>query len=141
MSVVTAFRGLTKRQTKTIRIGDRAIPLHPVKLERALEAGVLVAPYLAMLGTYLPDIQRGLEEGDTVLGAVLRSMLSKPDTSWSGDAVKLIAILLDVDPEWLAAQPARDILAAVPHIDGANDLSGLVRGLLVSREYSRWLRT
>lgn len=118
---------LTRR--RSIKLGGERIHPRPLTLEHALELALLLAPHLARIEAYLPQIKTALGVTDgtrpQVLAALFTSLRDEL-ASTPGDMTKALALLVDRDPLWVAQNAtARELVDALPVLDEINDLAGL----------------
>jgi hypothetical protein len=89
-----------------------------------LRLSLLLAPHIARIERYWPELQRATGNG-RLLEALLKE-LGKELQFAPGDIVTAYSLLLDMPPEWIAVNgSARELIEALPVLDEVNDLRGL----------------
>lgn len=120
-----------KPKTRTVPLGDREVEVKPVSFENMIRAAMLLAPHLARARQEWPAIKAAAMNGGDRLVFVLVSRLMSSLESMPGDLTKAIALLIDEDATWLARfATAEQIMVLLAEIDRANDLGGLIMGIL-----------
>lgn len=117
----------------SVQIGDEPIPVHPLGVEETIRVAILLAPYLVKFQAHLPQIATAVARdrlkvlGDrSTLRAFVAAMMDDVDRL-PGDVVKMLALFLGCEPEWVAEHAtAHQLVAAIPVIDKANDLARLI---------------
>lgn len=121
-----------KRREKVVRIGGETFEPQPLDLEQAIELLLLLAPYVALIERYLPDLRNALEntkeERPRLLSALFTALSGEIEPQ---DFTKAFAILLQKPPEWFRGVRAAELVAALPVLDDVNDF---VEMLSLTRE-------
>jgi hypothetical protein len=121
-----------QRKPKTrVPLGDREVEVKPASFENMIRAAMLLAPHLARARQEWPAIKAAALAGGDRLVFVLVSRLMGSLESVPGDLTKAIALLIDEDATWLARfATAEQVMVLLAEIDKANDLGGLIMGIL-----------
>lgn len=99
---------------------------------------LLVLPYLFILDQGLPAVKEGLAQGEGAAMLAVRLMTQEAEQA-PGDITRLLAVLLGVDPVWLAANAtAAELFECIPVLDRYHGLTTMVVRLYKSGVYRRW---
>lgn len=123
-----------KRNPKTITIGGQTWQPEPMSLERTLQLALLLAPYIPLLEDRRAEFGRQLKNtaGDRpqLLSALFRSLAHEMQQQMPGDIIKMISILINKEPEWVARHvKATEILSALPILDEINNFLALIQSI------------
>lgn len=118
----------------SVQIGDEHIAVLPLGVKDTIKVAILMAPYVTTFNTHAGTIANAIVHdrfqvaGErSTLRALVAAMMADVD-HLPGDVVKMLAIFLRCEPEWIAGNTtAHQLVAAIPVIDQANDLGSLIR--------------
>lgn len=119
-----------------VQVGSENIAVHPLGIENTIQVAILLAPYLVNFGQHLTKITAAVVQdrlkvfGDrSTLRTLVEAMVADLD-HLPGDIVKMLALFLGREPEWVARNAtAHQLVAAIPVIDEANDLAKLIHSI------------
>jgi hypothetical protein len=117
-----------KKRKIYIDIGNERLEINPLTLPQTLELILLLSPYWPLLEANIQDIEAAIADNNKGFLSVIFFTLRDEMKKLPGDITKLIAILIGVEPEWLARNgTAEQIIKALPTLDKAHDLGRLWR--------------
>lgn len=134
-----------KPKPKRVVFGGESFEITPLNLKQTIELMLVLAPHLALIENYMPEIKQALaaKNGGNNRPELLRTIflaMREDMRTLPGDMTKALSILCGVDdPVWLAknAKP-QEFIAALSVLDEVHDFGRLwqgIRGLGVSVGY------
>lgn len=126
----------SRRKTPTVTLGGKKIEVNPLNIRNAVELTLLMAPYWPILDQHLPNLEHALMESDRPLLVGIFTVLRQEMAQMPGDTVKAVALLVGVEPEWIAKNAtAAELVAALPTLDRVHDFGRLWRLLKKGSAY------
>jgi len=132
----------SKKRSRKVTIGEEAVLVEPITIDKALRILVILAPYLPFLENKLPELNEALkskkENKPQLLSSLIRVLFEELKDA-PGTIVNIFSILIGRDSEWVARNVKPDqFVKTLIELDEINNFAEwiqLIRSLGVEVNY------